>query len=48
MRLEFGLDYADIGRELACSPNAVRMRLSRALEAMSVHIAAAMTTAHAS
>lgn len=38
MRLEFGLDYAEIGRETGASANTVRMRISRALERMAAHI----------
>jgi RNA polymerase sigma-70 factor, ECF subfamily len=40
MRVEFGLDYAEIALEVASTPNAVRMRLVRALEVMAQHIAA--------
>jgi RNA polymerase sigma factor (sigma-70 family) len=39
MRLEFGLDYAEIGLETGASANTVRMRISRALERMAAHIA---------
>lgn len=39
MRLEFGLDYAEIGLEVGASANTVRMRISRALEQMAAHIA---------
>jgi RNA polymerase sigma factor (sigma-70 family) len=45
MRIEFGLDYADIARESGSTPNAVRMRLARALEAMGRAIAARQTPA---
>lgn len=44
MRLEFGLDYADIAAETGSTPNAVRMRLARALEAMGRQIAAMQGT----
>jgi RNA polymerase sigma-70 factor, ECF subfamily len=39
MRLEFGLDYAEIGLEVGANANTVRMRISRALEHMAAHIA---------
>jgi len=41
MRLEFGMDYAEIAVETGASPDAVRMSLTRALKAMTRHIAAA-------
>jgi RNA polymerase sigma-70 factor (ECF subfamily) len=39
MRIEFGMDYQDIADELGLSKAAVRMRIARALESMSAHIA---------
>ncbi len=39
LRLEFGLGYAEIALETGGTPNAVRMRLARALKVMTDHIA---------
>jgi RNA polymerase sigma-70 factor (ECF subfamily) len=41
MRVEFGMGYAEISLETGTSPDAVRMSLTRALKAMTRHIAAA-------
>lgn len=41
MRLEFSMSYAEIALETGTSPDAVRMSLTRALKAMTLHIAVA-------
>jgi len=40
MRMEFGLSYQEIALELAATPDAVRMRVARALKTVAGHIAA--------
>jgi len=40
MRMEFGLSYQEIALEVAASPDAVRMRVARALKTVAGHIAA--------
>ena len=40
MRLEFGMNYNEIGLEVGAEPNTVRMRISRALRMVAAGIAA--------
>ena len=39
LRLEFGLDYAELAQETGSTPNAVRMRVTRALQKLTRRIA---------